>query len=219
MLQTLLAPLQPKPAGVPVAPLAYRPSHLTHVEQVYDNGRVDVAVVIYLPAIDGLEGGSLDNYRVQVKAGNRSWIDLTTPNLGSDLGPNYWSGHLQTIAPGTALTFRYRPGSGVWKPLVPMTSLDRVYSTLYVTNHQYTWKNSPPPLRPRASVTGNHPGGSAGGLWSRGLGPPESGRNVPGFHCPTDRQNRYPSATVGMGDRSGDGPPGFLHGRSGLPQL
>lgn len=144
MLQTLLAPLQPKPAGVPVAPLAYRPSHLTHVEQVYDNGRVDVAVVIYWPAIDGLEGGSLDNYRVQVKAGHRPWLDLTPPSLGSDLGPNYWSGHLQTIAPGTALTFRYRPGSGVWKPLVPMTSLDRVYSTLYVPNPQYTWKNSPP---------------------------------------------------------------------------
>ncbi|MGA1624132.1 MAG: hypothetical protein ACO4AJ_00615, partial [Prochlorothrix sp.] len=81
---------------------------------------------------------------IQVKAGTRPWTDLKPPQLEGREGANYWQIHLDSIAPGTALTFRYRPGSGVWKPLVPMSTLDRVYRTLYVPNLQYTWKNAPP---------------------------------------------------------------------------
>jgi hypothetical protein len=141
MLQTIFKTHSLFPQGCAIPHLPQEPSHLTHVTQVYDHGRVDLAVLVYWPVTYGLEQpGGLDHYRIQVKAGNRSWMDLTAPQGGN----RYWQGHVEKVAPGTPLKFRYRPGAGVWKPMVPLTTLDRVYSTLYVPDLRYTWKNSPP---------------------------------------------------------------------------
>ncbi len=148
MLQTILKRF-PNPTPDPPEPLpldfAAHLSHLTHVEKVYANGRVCVAVVVYWPVAYGLESRTgLEHYRIQVKVGTRPWQDLTPPQLDGRGGANYWHGQIDQVMPGTAIKFRYRPGTSIWKPLVPLSTLDRVYSTLYVPNPQYSWQNIPP---------------------------------------------------------------------------
>ncbi len=129
-------------SGIPV----YSPTHLTRVTQVFEDGKVNLALVVYLPqsysaAAEQLDRPSApDKWVVQVRIGNRDWQSLPQPEPGQP----YWFLRVQQIPPGTPIVFRYRDSGGNWKPIQPLHDLETVYETIYVPNLTYEWNYESP---------------------------------------------------------------------------
>lgn len=109
---------------------SYTPRHLTHITQMWDDGRVDLAICLYFP--------SPSTQSIQVKAGSRSWQALHR-------GDNFsWFLELERLAPGTALEWRYRYPNGHWQGLAPIADLERVREISYIPDLSYKWQNDAP---------------------------------------------------------------------------
>lgn len=142
-LQTALsrsprAPTEPAERWCP----RYQPTRLSHVTQIYADGKVDLQLMVYLPqrfspaAPDLAEPQPLEQWCVQVKVGDGNWQTLERPASGSA----YWSLALERLAPQTPLWFRYRDTAGEWQPLAPLNALENLYGTIYVPKLAYQWQ-------------------------------------------------------------------------------
>ncbi len=134
------APVQSRSESAP-----YRSTHLTHITQIYNDGRVDLAVRVYLPQVT--EAKLPKPGDVRVKVGPWKWHDLQPPTPENPC----WSLELSRIKPGTAIRFQFRDTQGQWQTLAPLTDLERVYQVFYVPDLSYTWRQDPPPFN-RAKV-------------------------------------------------------------------
>jgi len=124
----------------------YSPSHLTHVTQVWPDGKVDVRVVIYLPksyspAAEALpQPQPLETWCVQVRVKQGSWQTLNRPETEADC----WSLDLERLTPGSAVAFRYCDNQGQWRSLTPLTDLETVYGAIYVPQLTHLWQHESP---------------------------------------------------------------------------
>ncbi|MGK7874220.1 MAG: hypothetical protein AB4426_13170 [Xenococcaceae cyanobacterium] len=124
----------------------YSPTHLTRVTRVLENGKVNIAVVIYFPKSYSPAAEQLENPRppeewcVQIKLDNGRWHTLNPPEPGGA----YWSLELKEVSPGVRLQFRYKDSQGTWQSITPLSDLENVYGSTYVPTLTYKWKNQPP---------------------------------------------------------------------------
>jgi len=107
---------------------------LTHVTGIWPDGKVDLAICVYLPLPQGRSS-------VQVKLGQGRWRSLTPRNPDA---PTYWELTLEQVAPGKALRFRYCNRKGHWQPFAPMTNLERVQDVHYIPRLNYQWRYDSP---------------------------------------------------------------------------
>lgn len=126
----------------------YFPSHLSHVTQVFENGQINLQLVVYLPldygpTVEQSPASDLHNSAsIQVKVGSTgTWQNL---QYSPSLGKGYWSLELIQISPRQPLRFRYRDNAGQWRPIMPISDLENVRGTTYVPNLSHEWKNQPP---------------------------------------------------------------------------
>lgn len=125
--------------------VSYRPTYLSHITQIYGDGRADLSVRVYLPQVvgDPMPGpGDL-----QVRVGIWRWRNLHPPQGDQE----YWSLELEKVRPGTALRFRLRDRRGRWRQIAPLADLERVYQVFYVPDLLYSWQQDPPSFN-RAKV-------------------------------------------------------------------
>ncbi len=121
----------------------YRPQHLSHVTQIFADGKISIQAIVYLP-----EDYRSPQTQVQVQVGRTPWQSLS-PSVED---PAYWSLNLDELREGQPLRFRYRyREEEAWRPLVPLNDLEGVQGTLYVPKLTYSWEN-PIPKRRHASV-------------------------------------------------------------------
>ncbi len=126
-------PVQSPPQNTP-----YIPTTLTHISQIHPDGRVDLAIRIYLPS--GLQTEAPRNGDVRVKVGPWRWVALDPPQPDQPC----WSADLDRIRPGTALRFQFRNPQKKWQTIAPLADLERVYQVFYVPDLNTTWKQDPP---------------------------------------------------------------------------
>ena len=141
--------LQPLFKG-PITGIWDYPPHLTHVEQVFSDGTVNLKVVVYFPVsysppAEYLERPQLQlEPSVQVKVGNGQWQSLNH----SESEPGYWFLTLERVPQGSRLTFRccfFKDNIECRQPIAPlMSDIECMYGVGYVPNLIYDWKNQPP---------------------------------------------------------------------------
>jgi len=132
------SPLPDSPHG-----LSYRPQYLTHVSQVYADGRVDLPISVYFPRLS-LKGigdpTQTQDVAIQVQVEAGPWHFLSPPQSDQPC----WTATLTQVPEASALHFRYRDPAGTWQPFAPLTDLESFYGTTYVPRVAYQWENQPP---------------------------------------------------------------------------
>lgn len=132
------SPLPDSPDGP-----SYRPQYLTHVSQVYPDGRVDLAISVYFPRLS-LKGigdpTQTQDVAIQVQVEAGPWHFLSPPQSDQPC----WTATLTQVPEASALHFRYRDPAGTWQPFAPLTDLESFYGTTYVPSVAYQWENQPP---------------------------------------------------------------------------
>ena len=131
MTQPITQPITQAPSNL--SPTGYKPESLTHITQVWPNGKVDLAIRLYLPA-------QSTPRTAQVKQGWWQWHTLNAPDSSNP----YWHLTLSQVKPGTALRFRYQDAQRQWHTIAPLTDLERVYGTTYVPRFTYQWTHQAP---------------------------------------------------------------------------
>ncbi|MGK7877176.1 MAG: hypothetical protein AB4426_28935 [Xenococcaceae cyanobacterium] len=127
----------------------YSPNHLTHVTKVFEDGTVNLAIVVYFPksyspAAEELERPQPEEeWIVQVKVGDGEWQPLNRPESGQ----SYWTLELEKVPEGSEIIFRFKDSSGNWGSIVPPGDIERMYSIGYVPTLFHDWQNEPPKFK------------------------------------------------------------------------
>lgn len=117
----------------------YLPNYLTHVTQVFEDGRADICAVVYLPIVNKGDVQQLVDC-VQVRLARGQWQSLNP----SREDPELWLLDLKRIPEGSRLLFRYRDAEGQWKSIAPLNNGESLYGTTYIPCLRYEWKHLPP---------------------------------------------------------------------------
>lgn len=122
----------------------YTPTYLTHITRVFEDNKVDICVVVYLPnrrpdtKVDSCPWDA--EVALQVKVNNQPWESLLSTNQDGQ----YWSLTLERVPEGSRLFFRYRRGEGEWQPISPLGDIESIYGATYVPSLRYNWTHQPP---------------------------------------------------------------------------
>ncbi|NEQ52954.1 MAG: hypothetical protein F6K11_22910 [Leptolyngbya sp. SIO3F4] len=117
----------------------YLPNYLTHVTQVFEDGKADICAVVYLPTATK-DGSKRSVDYVQVRLARGQWQNLNP----SREDPELWTLDLKRIPEGSRLLFRYRNAEGKWKSIAPLNNGESLYGTTYIPCLRYEWKYVPP---------------------------------------------------------------------------
>ncbi len=117
----------------------YLPNYLTHVTEVFEDGRADICAVVYLPTTTE-ENTQPSVTSVQVRLARGQWQSLNP----SREDPELWVLDLKRVPEGSRLLFRYRHADGQWKSIAPLNNGESLYGTTYIPCLRYEWKHTPP---------------------------------------------------------------------------
>ena len=117
----------------------YLPNYLTHVTQVFEDGRADICAVVYLPTANK-DTVQQSIHCVQVRLARGQWLPLRP----SREDPALWTLDLKRVPEGSRLLFRYRNAEGQWKSIAPLNNGESLYGTTYIPCLRYEWKHQPP---------------------------------------------------------------------------
>ncbi|MBD2251484.1 alpha amylase C-terminal domain-containing protein [Nostoc parmelioides] len=123
----------------------YIPSHITHISRIFQDGTIDLDLIIYLPKNNTFSNipetyNFYQELDVQVRVGYRNWQSLNPPRVDFP----YWSLQLEKISPGKRMAIRYKNSQGNWQLINTIGEIEQIYGLSYVPNPTYQWKNNPP---------------------------------------------------------------------------
>ncbi|MEB3232895.1 MAG: alpha-amylase family glycosyl hydrolase [Leptolyngbyaceae bacterium] len=117
----------------------YLPNYLTHITQVFEDGKADICAIVYLPAvIEDTPQRSIEY--VQVRLARGQWQNLKP----SPEDPELWTLELKRVPEGSRLLFRYRNIGGQWRSIAPLNNGESLYGATYIPCLRYEWKYASP---------------------------------------------------------------------------
>ncbi|NEQ96712.1 MAG: hypothetical protein F6K30_08315 [Cyanothece sp. SIO2G6] len=117
----------------------YLPNYLTHITQVFEDGKADICAIVYLPImVDSAPQQSIEYVQVRLTRGQ--WQNLKP----SPEDPELWTLDLKRVPEGSRLLFRYRNVGGQWKAIAPLNNGESLYGATYIPCLRHEWKHAPP---------------------------------------------------------------------------